>query len=117
MLFRSPNAVLPVQQSLFDDSAPAHTYGLDATPVIGISDVNRDGTIDPATDFVGAIIAQRRGGDNMYALDLTPTAILTATSSTLVPKFLWHISPAKAGYSRLGQTWSEIGRASCRERV
>ncbi len=102
-----PSAVLPHQQGLYDNTAPDHIYGLDSTPVVGVSDINRDGTIDPATDFVGMVITQRRGGGNMYALDLTPATTLTSVLDTVTPKFLWNISPSTPGFSRLGQTWSE----------
>jgi type IV pilus assembly protein PilY1 len=102
-----PRAVLADQQGLYDNSGVDHIYGLDSTPVVGVHDVNLDGVIDPATDFIGVVISQRRGGDNIYALDLTPTATLTTVSSTVVPKFLWHINSSTAGFSRLGQSWSE----------
>ena len=102
-----PRAVLGKQQGLYDNTATNHIYGLDGTPVIGVSDDNFDGTIDPADDFVGAVFTQRRGGDHIYALDLTPSSTLTATTQTVVPKFLWEISSATTGFLRLGQTWSE----------
>jgi type IV pilus assembly protein PilY1 len=102
-----PNSVLANQQSLFDDTGATHIYGLDSTAVVIVDDANLDGTIDPATDFVGAVITQRRGGENLYALDLTPAAELTSNTDTVTPKFLWHISPSTSGFSRLGQTWSE----------
>lgn len=102
-----PQAVLANQRGLYDNVATSHIYGLDGTPVIGVTDANFDGTIDPAEDFVGAVFTQRRGGDKIYALNLTPSSTLTATSQTVVPKFLWEISPATPGFSRLGQTWSE----------
>ncbi|MDA0822196.1 MAG: PilC/PilY family type IV pilus protein [Proteobacteria bacterium] len=102
-----PRAVLGKQQDIYDNTAPSHVYGLDSTPKISVSDSNFDGTIDPADDFVGVVFTQRRGGDNMYALDLTPSSTLTSNTQTVVPKFLWEISSASAGFSRLGQTWSE----------
>ncbi len=105
-----PNALLAGQSTFFDNSAPEHSYGLDATPVIGVSDVNQDGTIDPATDFVGVVITQRRGGNHMYGLDITPNLTpLTEVTSTLVPKFLWHITNEGVGtdFESLGQSWSE----------
>ena len=71
-----PRAVLGKQQGLYDNTATNHIYGLDGTPVIGVSDDNFDGTIDPADDFVGAVFTQRRGGDHIYALDLTPSEYL-----------------------------------------
>ena len=107
--FFMPNALLAGQQSFYDNASSAHTYGLDSSPVIGIIDKNQDGTIDADDgDFVGVIIGQRRGGSNLYALDLSPdSGSLSTTNATVDPKFLWHISPARLGYDRLGQTWSE----------
>ncbi len=110
-----PNALLAKQPAFFDNSSPQHKYGLDATPVIGVFDNNQDGTIDPAAtpvpDAVHVFITQRRGGNNMYALDISPNgAKLDASSgvaSELIPKFLWHISSGTEGFSRLGETWSE----------
>jgi len=105
-----PRAVLSAQPSLYDNTATDHIYGMDSTPMLYIKDVNLDGTIDPAAgDSVKVVISQRRGGDNIYALDLTPAAKLTSTTAltSIVPKFLWSISSATPGFSQLGQTWSE----------
>jgi len=105
-----PRAVLSAQPSLYDNTTLDHIYGMDSTPILYITDVNTDGTIDPAAgDSVKVVISQRRGGDNIYALDLTPSAKLTSTTAldSVVPKFLWSISGATPGFSALGQTWSE----------
>ena len=59
---------------------------------------NPDATVQPASDVVNLYIANRRGGRFIYALDVnTPTN----------PKFLWKISNTTAGFSELGQTWSQ----------
>ncbi len=46
-------------------------YGIDGdiTPIV--NDVNQDGVIDPATDFVYITFGLRRGGDKYYLLDVT----------------------------------------------
>ncbi len=46
-------------------------YGIDGdiTPIV--NDVNADGIIDPATDFVYVAFGLRRGGDQYYLLDVT----------------------------------------------
>lgn len=105
-----PRAVLSAQPALYDNTAINHIYGMDSTPILYVTDVNTDGTIDPAAgDSVKVVISQRRGGDNIYALDLTPSAKLTSTTAldSVVPKFLWSISSATPGFAALGQTWSE----------
>jgi type IV pilus assembly protein PilY1 len=43
------------------------------------------------------IFGLRRGGSAYYALDVTDPE---------TPKYLWNISPSKAGFSLLGQSWS-----------
>ena len=56
--------------------------------------IKSDGTTQTAYIY----IAMRRGGRFIYALDVSvPTA----------PKFLWKHSNADAGFSELGQTWSQ----------
>ncbi len=103
-----PRAVLSNQEGLFDNTGTDHIYGLDATPQLSVVDNNLDGVIDPADgDSVKVVVTQRRGGSNIYALDLTPSTKLTTLTSLIVPKFLWQISPSSPGFSRLGQTWSE----------
>ena len=82
---------------------------LSTTPA-GLGAVSRDYFVDgpigvyqkvncsaPETCVV-IIVGMRRGGRQLYALDVTtPSA----------PKFLWKVTNATAGMSLLGQTWSE----------
>jgi type IV pilus assembly protein PilY1 len=117
-----PNDMLQIQQTLYDNVATTHTYGIDTTPILRIVDNNIDGTIDPAaSDLVHVYFGQRRGGSHYYALDITPSAVMGSVTSKVNPKFLWRIDPkdnsgtedcdvtgcAKGDFSRLGQTWSE----------
>lgn len=102
-----PNSTLPGLQALFVNAALPHQYGFDLTPTLQIRDNNSNGIINPTNgDFVRAFIGQRRGGSQLYALDLTPTAVLTG-SNTVTPRVLWRITPATTGFARLGQTWSQ----------
>lgn len=102
-----PNSTLPNLRTLFINAALPHEYGFDLTPTLQINDADSDGVIEPADgDFVRAFIGQRRGGTQLYALDLTPSAILTG-ASTVTPRVLWRISSASTGFVRLGQTWSQ----------
>lgn len=49
-------------------------------------------------DKVYLYVSMRRGGDFVYALDVTNPA---------APKLLWHKSSASTGWEQIGQTWSE----------
>ena len=94
------------QQDMFANGQGDHIYGLDVTPTIQVIDADSDGTIETADgDQVIAYVAARRGGDNIYALDLS--ADLAGSSSTLTPRFLWRIEGGTGDFSRLGQTWSQ----------
>ena len=118
-----PRAVLGIQEDIFENRG-THAYGIDASPVVHIQDVNNDGEIDSAdNDRVRVYFGQRRGGRNMYALDIT-----NATSSNnllSIPSILWRISAtdnltsstdirAVGNYNNLGQTWSEPVLATLR---
>ena len=103
------------------ETGERHAYGLDATPVLRIDDRNNDGRIQAGAcpsgsastdcgDKVHVYLAMRRGGNAIYALDISdPNA---------APKFLWRIDgvdnsgPKVSGvgqgdFSRMGQTFSE----------
>ena len=104
------------------ETGERHGYGLDATPVVRIEDRNNDGRIQAGAcptgsartdcgDKVHVYLAMRRGGNAIYALDISdPDA---------APKFLWRIDGAdnsagpkvsgvgKGNFSRMGQTFSE----------
>jgi type IV pilus assembly protein PilY1 len=90
-------------------------YGLDGTISVEITDINRNGIIEPSADGVTSgdrvvlYFGQRRGGSNLYALDVTNAAQATPSA-----KLLWTIrggvTPGAgdlAGYEELGQTWSQ----------
>ena len=108
-----PQVMLDDQETLMANPINPHIYGLDGVPVFRNYDADRDGKIEPADgDYVHMFIGMRRGGRNLYALDVTPSAEITSPSATggIVPKFLWRIiggsNDTKGDYSRLGQTWS-----------
>jgi type IV pilus assembly protein PilY1 len=112
-----PQVMLAKQRTLLDNPEGEHIDGLDGSPALRINDVDNDGVIEPADgDFVHMYIGMRRGGRNLYALDLTPSTVLTRfpdgkTDPTIVPKLLWRIEggnvdPFTGDFSRLGQTWS-----------
>jgi len=102
-----PTATLLNVGELYDNDQGQHLYGLDATPVLHQMDVNNDGIITPSEgDFVRIYQVMRRGGRFVYALDLTPTAPLSASSDPITPKLLWRIQGGTGDYTRMGDTWS-----------
>ena len=111
-----PNALLARQgefranAALKLETGERHGYGLDATPVLRIEDIDNDGRIETADgDKVHVYMAMRRGGNSIYALDISDRAA--------APKFLWRIDGednssasggiARGNFSRMGQTFSE----------
>lgn len=113
-----PQSMLTKQRTLFDNPESDHIYGLDSSGSLRINDVDNDGIIEPLDgDFVHMYVGMRRGGRNIYALDLTPSAVLArspdgTTVPAIVPKLLWRIEggnvdPLTGDFSRLGQTWSQ----------
>ena len=72
--------------------AVARDYFVDGP--IGVYQKLNGSTVDRVILYVG----MRRGGRQLYALDVT-----TPTE----PKFLWKVSNSSSGMSLLGQTWSE----------
>ncbi len=55
------------------------------------------------------LLRHARGGKNYYALDVTPTTVLTDTSTTggITPTLKWRIEGGTTtGFAYLGQTWS-----------
>ncbi|MEE9355516.1 MAG: PilC/PilY family type IV pilus protein [Methylococcaceae bacterium] len=118
-----PQEMLPLQQQLMTNIEGDHLYGLDSTPTYRLYDANENGVIEPAgtdvdsngtidddeKDYVHVYVGMRRGGRNIYALDITPATKLTNpnTSDSIAPKLLWRINGGSGGdFSNLGQTWS-----------
>lgn len=101
-------STLANQRTLRADPAGNHLYGMDATPTVRIVDNNGDGIIDPsAGDKVYLYAGMRRGGDRIWAFDVTPGSIQTdPVNATITPTLLWHIDGGAAPFQRLGQTWS-----------
>jgi type IV pilus assembly protein PilY1 len=105
-----PFNLLEMQEDMFDNAEGEHTYGLDSTPVVRVVDHNGNGVIERPdsgsnNDTVHAYFGMRRGGDQIYALDLSGE--MSSTSTEITPKFLWKIDGGvTSGFGRLGQTWS-----------
>lgn len=118
-----PQAMLLNQKSLMTNLDGSHIYGLDNTVTYRLYDANQNGLIEPAgtdidgsgtvetdeKDYVHIYASMRRGGRNIYAFDVTPSAKLTSVSTvnSISPKLLWRINGGSGNFSKLGQTWSK----------
>jgi len=72
-------------------------YGVDGEMTVWINDSNKNGKVDSG-ESVYLYFGLRRGGNAYYALDVTNPA---------QPRLMWTINKNKAGFSKLGQTWSK----------
>jgi type IV pilus assembly protein PilY1 len=93
-----PQELLPNLNTLMDNKQGNITYGLDGNVVAWINDINGDGIIN-GSDHVYLYIGMRRGGRNIYSLDVTDRS---------KPKLRWVIKGGSGDYAELGQTWSTI---------
>lgn len=82
-----------------------YVYGLDGTWVPWKYDPAGDGVNAADGDFVYLYGGMRRGGKNVFALDVTS---VRKSSASVAPKLLWAIEGGKAGtvYEHMGQSWS-----------
>lgn len=106
-----PQDMLKIQDDLRANArfnSGERIYGIDGTPVVVILDVDGDGYIEPGPsgDLVKVFIGMRRGGRNIYALDLTPGTQMTSVNDVVYPKLMWTIRGGVGDYAKLGQTWS-----------
>lgn len=105
-----PSELLPLQKELFDNSPGAdHPYGLDSTITPWVMDPDGDGVVLDANGTVQAdnkvylYFGMRRGGNNIYALDVT---------NRNEPKVMWiKRGGVDTGFANLGQTWSQPVKA------
>ena len=105
-----PQELLPNLSTAMEGvGAGGKLYGLDGNVVAWINDENEDGSINSGDgDHVYLYIGMRRGGNNIYSLDVT-----NRTS----PVLRWVIKGGVAGgdYEELGQTWSTINVAKMKD--
>ena len=96
----SPEELLPNIKAYVDNDPGEHVYGLDGQMVLDSSrTIEPDGTV--VTDMARLYLSQRRGGNNIIALDVE-----NALSATNPFKVMWKISGNDAGFEALAQTWS-----------
>ncbi|NOQ69191.1 MAG: hypothetical protein GQ573_03670 [Gammaproteobacteria bacterium] len=96
-----PQELLPNLKIAMEDTGGDKLYGLDGSVVAWINDADGNGTISGDNEHVYIYVSMRRGGNNIYALDVT-----TRTA----PKLLWVIKGGdeEGDYTELGQTWSTV---------
>ncbi len=98
-----PEAVMKNFPTLFDNAVGSHPYGLDGSITPWVRDVDGDGVIEPGDDdHVYLYFGMRRGGNFLYALDVTDID---------EPKLLWQLDGGSEPFGDFGQTWSKPTKA------
>jgi type IV pilus assembly protein PilY1 len=94
-----PQELLPNLKIAMEDIGGDKLYGLDGGVVAWLNDANGDGDLLDNGDHAYLYITMRRGGKNIYALDVT---------DKLNPELLWVIKGGEGSYTELAQTWSTV---------
>ncbi len=98
-------ALLKTEQSI---SSTGYIYGLDGRWRAWKKDVNGDRLVDTSKgDHVYIYGGMRRGGKNIYALDVSNVRRDVSGVAARAPKSLWTIQGGTAPYANIGQTWSD----------
>lgn len=94
-----PTGLLGLQRQLLDRTvSPGHHYGVDGSPVVYREDRDGDGLYDAAAgDRVWSYHSLRRGGEQLYGLDITDPD---------QPRLLWQVSRASPGFAPLALGFS-----------
>jgi type IV pilus assembly protein PilY1 len=101
-----PADLLSIQKELMENETGERIYGVDGTPTFWLRDTDKNVEIDPEKkDFVKMFIGMRRGGPNIYALDVTGPAT-GEDNWGQSPKLMWVIKGGIEPFTKLGQTWS-----------
>ena len=115
-VFFPPATMLPLQTTLRADASGPKEYGIDGSATPWIQDKgdltgNKIGVIEPDKgDFIRIFIGQRRGGNQYWGLDISPTTEIPADQKTAIdnvnPKLMWRIRGGDSEFPMLGDTWS-----------
>jgi type IV pilus assembly protein PilY1 len=73
-------------------------YGVDGEITLHVNDKNGNGVIEKGVDTAWIFFGLRRGGSSYYGVNV---------SDPNSPKLMWHIDNATAGFTTLGQSWSQ----------
>ncbi|NCF83711.1 MAG: hypothetical protein GWP74_19115, partial [Proteobacteria bacterium] len=108
-----PQSMLPQLVRLRENPNGKHAYGIDGTATVWLNDVGNDGVIASGDgDFARIFIGMRRGGNEIIALDITPSKVdgLTVADRGITdlirPIYNWRGKGGGAEFPLLGQTWS-----------
>lgn len=95
-----PQEMLPKLDVIFqNDGTNDKQYGLDGNVVPWINDANGDGDLNDAGEHVYLYFGMRRGGRNIYSMDV---------SNRNAPTLRWVIEGGNGDFAELGETWSTI---------
>ncbi|KXU39138.1 hypothetical protein AXE65_10195 [Ventosimonas gracilis] len=92
--------IKPIKANEPSTANKPHPYGVDNSVTVWLDDSNQNGQFDAGEHFY-AYVTLRRGGQGIYALDITKRG---------QPKLLWQIDEKNKkakGFARLGQSWSQ----------
>ena len=93
-----PQEMLSNLAYIFEDAPVAgKAYGLDGNVVPWINDANGDGDLDDSGEHVYLYFGQRRGGSDIFSLDVT---------DRFSPKLRWVIKGGAGDFAEMGQSWS-----------
>ena len=93
-----PQEMLPLLNVNFEDTgAGGKSYGLDGNVVPWIKDVNFDGDLGDAGDHVYLYFGQRRGGSDIFSMDV---------SNRASPQLRWVIKGGTGAFAEMGESWS-----------
>jgi len=93
-----PQELLTNMDDVMNEDSGNKAYGLDGNVVAWVNDQDGNGQIDGA-DHVYLYIGMRRGGRNIYSIDVTDRTN---------PSLRWVIKGGTDDYAGLGQTWSSV---------
>ena len=99
-----PQDLLRYLQYLTGDT---HAYFTDSTIYSYIFDKNRDGTIDAGSGDKVILLFGLRRGAGLESAPSTGFYYALDTSNPAQPQYIGNISNATAGFSNLGEAWSE----------
>ena len=93
-----PQELLRNLDYTFEDVPVAgKAYGLDGNVVPWLHDGNKDGDLYDAGDHVYLYFGMRRGGSDIYSVDVT---------NRNAPRLRWVIKGGTGGFAEMGQSWS-----------
>jgi len=93
-----PREKLSNLNNVFEDTGLlGKSYGLDGSVIPWINDANLDGDLYDAGDFVYLYFGERRGGSDIFSVDVTDRTN---------PLLRWVIKGGTGDFTEMGQSWS-----------